>query len=163
MRARIAAVLAAASVAACAVNPFADVVPGTPRQDVIARLGQPTRVVPIVGGERLQYSYQPFGRATWMVDLDGAGRVVSARQVLNSREFARIVPGQWTREDMEREFGPPDHFEHVSSWDGPIATYQWRDLDGSLMFYYVYLDRAGVVQRAHPGIDFINAPDDRNR
>ena len=31
------------------------------------------------------------------------------------------------------------------------------------MFYWVYLDPQGnVVQRAHPGMEFINAPNDRN-
>jgi hypothetical protein len=29
------------------------------------------------------------------------------------------------------------------------------------MFYYVYLDPQGVVRRAHPAMEFYNAPDDR--
>jgi hypothetical protein len=27
------------------------------------------------------------------------------------------------------------------------------------MFYHVYLDPRGVVQRAHPSMEFVNAPD----
>jgi len=158
------AVAAVLVLAACAANPYnAERVPvGASRQDVVARMGQPTRTVAIPGGERLQYSLQPFGQFAWMVDLDAAGKVTRVRQVLDTLDFNRIVPGRWTVDDVEREFGPPALVEHVSSWNGPILTYRWRDIDRSDMFYWVYVDAAGVVQRAHPGMEFINAPADRN-
>ena len=149
----------AALVAACAGSPFGGfgAEPGTSRDAVIARLGQPTRVVRLPAGERLQYSQQPFGQYAWMVDLDPSGRVVRSRQVLTGAEFNRIEVGRWTREDVEREFGPPARIDGVASWNGPIMTYRWND--GSDMFYFVYLDSRGVVQRAHPGMEFVNAPD----
>ena len=153
----------AALLVGCAGNPFAgyDIAPGTPRDAVIARMGPPDRVVRLAGGERLQYSLQPYGQFAWMVDLDAAGRVIQARQVLTEGNFHRIEPGQWTREDVEREFGRPAWVDGVASWNGPIMTYRWRDIANSDMFYYVYLDPQGVVQRAHPGMEFINAPDHR--
>ena len=121
----------AAVLAGCAANPFNSygLQPGTGRDAALARLGQPTRVVRLPeGGERLQYSLQPFGQFAWMVDLDGGGRVLRSRQVLNATDFNRIELGKWTREDVD-------------------------------MFYWVYLDRNNVVQRAHPGMEFVNAPD----
>lgn len=153
----------AALVAACA-SPFHgwDVQPGTPRQEVLARLGPPTRVVSMAGGERLQYSQQPFGQFAWMVDLDASGRVVRARQVLNAADFQRIVPDRWTRTDVEREFGPPARVDGVVSWHGPVLTYRWRDADRSDMFWWVYLDERGVVRRSHQGMEFVNAPNERN-
>ena len=164
MRTRLLALVAAALLAACAANPYnaPSVQPGTSRQDVVARMGPPTRVVALAGGERLQYSTQPFGQQAWMVDLDAAGRVVQARQVLHATEFHRIVPGQWTRQDVQREFGPPARIEGVSSWSGPVLTYRWRDVDRSDMFWWVYLDERGVVQRSHQGMEFVNAPNERN-
>lgn len=164
MRRMLAAFATALVLAACASNPYnAESVPvGASRQEVLARLGQPTRAVAIPGGERLQYSLQPFGQFAWMVDLDGAGRVTRVHQVLNTLDFNRIVPGRWTVDDVQREFGPPALVERVGSWNGPILTYRWRDIDRSDMFYWVYVDAAGVVQRAHPGMEFINAPADRN-
>jgi hypothetical protein len=152
-------VAAAAVLVGCGTNPYLgfSVQPGTPRDAVVARLGPPTRIVPIAGGQRLQYSFQPFGQYAVMVDLDGAGKVVQARQVLNATDFARIEPGKWTRDDVEREFGPPARIDRVASWNGPIMTYRWND--GSDMFYWVYLDAGNVVRRAHPGMEFINAPD----
>jgi hypothetical protein len=154
----------AALLAGCAGNPFQgyDIQPGTTRDAVIARMGQPGRVVRLPTGERLQYSLQPVGQYAWMVDLDAAGKVMRAGQVLTEANFHRIVPGQWTREDVEREFGRPAWIDGVSSWRGPIMTYRWRDIANSDMFYWVYLDERNVVQRAHPGMEYINAPNDRN-
>jgi hypothetical protein len=150
----------AALVAGCAGNPFAgSIAPGATRDEVLARMGQPTARVPIPGGERMQYSLQPFGQYAWMVDLDASGRVVRSRQVLTAADFNRIEVGKWTRGDVEREFGRPAMVDGVASWDGPIMTYRWND--GTDMFYYVYLDRANVVRRAHPGMEFHNAPNER--
>jgi hypothetical protein len=149
---------AAMLLAACAGNPFQgyDVQPGTTREGVLARMGPPSRVVPLATGERLQYSLQPFGQYAWMVDLDATGRVVQARQVLNANDLNRIQVG-WTRDDVEREFGRPAKVDRVTSWQGPIMTYRWND--GSDMFYYVYLDERNVVRRAHPGMEFVNTPE----
>lgn len=141
---------------ACATPFSADsIAPGTPREEVFARLGQPARIVPLAdGAQRLQYTLQPGGQYAWMVDLDASGRVTSARQVLNQQDFQRIVPGQWTAADVEREFGPPARVDRVASWNGPVLTYRWRDVQNADMFYYVYLDPQGIVRRAHPAMEF---------
>ncbi|HET8746702.1 MAG TPA: hypothetical protein VFM98_13935 [Ramlibacter sp.] len=157
--------LAAALLLAACASPFAasGIAPGTPRDEVLARLGPPTRVVPLAeGGQRLQYSLQPAGQYAWMVDVDAAGRVTGSRQVLNERDFNRIVPGTWTGADVEREFGPPARVDSVASWNGPVLTYRWRDLQGADMFYWVYLDPQGVVRRAHPGMEFRDRMFDRH-
>jgi len=147
----------AALLAACAGNPLTGyaVQPGTPRDAVIARLGQPTRVVRLPEGERLQYSLQPMGQYAWMVDLDTSGRVLGSRQVLTLADFNRIEVGRWNRADVEREFGPPGIVDVVASWNGPIMTYRWYD--GSDMFYHVYLDQASVVRRAHQAMELRGA------
>ena len=154
-------VLAAAALLAACAGPWkmGQLAPGASRDAVLASMGTPTRSVRLPdGGERLQYSGQPLGQQAWMVDLDAAGRVVRARQVLTAADFHRIVPGQWSRADIEREFGPPAMIERVASWDGPILTYRWRD--GEDMFYFIYLDAGDVVRRAHPGMEF-RGPSDR--
>ena len=144
----------------CALLPFGGVTPGMSREDVLARMGQPGAVVAIPQGTRLQYSGQPTGQFAFMVDLDAAGRVLSARQVLNARDFARIEPGKWTKGDVLREFGRPAKVDRVASWQGDIMTYRWYDLQD--LFYWVYLDGNQVVQRAHPGMEFRNDRDPRN-
>lgn len=161
MRHLLAAALLAA-LAGCAGFPYGGytIAPGTPREAVIARSGPPTRVVPLPGGgERLQYSLQPLGREAWMVDVDASGRVVRAWQALTIENFDRIQPG-WTQADVAREFGPPARIDGVTSWDGPVWTYLWRDVVNTDMFFWVYFDRRGIVGRAHPGMDLPNTPDD---
>ena len=146
--------LAALLVSGCAVI---QVKPGTTRADVLARYGQPSREVPIANGSRLQYSYQPSGQQAVMVDLDAAGRVVSSRQVLQSAEFARIGIKQWSRADVEREFGRRATIDRVANWPGDIMTYHWQDVSQD-MFFYVYLDSANIVQRTGQGMDFRKDP-----
>ncbi|MDB5953909.1 hypothetical protein [Ramlibacter sp.] len=149
--------------AACA-NPWntANIAAGATRDQVVARAGQPVAVLPLAnGGQRMQYTLQPLGRYAFAVDLDASGHVVSSRQVLTEANFQRIETGAWTVADVQREFGPPAQIDTVASWNGPVWTYRWRDLGNNDMFYWVYFDRQGVVQRAHPGMEFINAPSDR--
>lgn len=144
------AAAAALLVAGCAFTP---VKPGMSREEVMSHYGTPTRTVPLASGTRLQYSTQPTGQTAVMVDLDAAGRVVNARQVLNIQDFSRIEVGKWTRTDVEREFGRPATVDRVGSWSGDVMTYRWLDTDQP-KFYWVYLDAANVVQRVGQGMEF---------
>ena len=139
----------AALMAGCAFTP---VQPGMSREQVMASYGTPKRVVPLASGTRLQYSRQPAGQSAVMVDLDAAGKVVSVREMLKLQEFLRIEPGQWTRDDVEREFGPPARIDRVACWSGDIMNYRWRD-NLQDMFFWVYLDAGNRVQRTGQGIE----------
>lgn len=158
MRSKVAVALAAALLAACTGFPYGGypIAPGTTRDAILAHNGPPTRVVPLpAGGERMIYSLQPDGQQTWMVDVDAGGKVARAYQALTFENFNRIQPG-WTMADIEREFGPPARIDGVSSWNGPVWTWRWRDIANADMFYYVYFDERGIVQRAHQGMELRN-------
>ncbi len=131
---------------------FTALQPGMSREEVVAHYGKPSRVLPLGAGTRLQYSTQPAGQTAVMVDLDVAGKVVAARQVLNLREFSKIELGKWTREDMEREFGRPAKVDRVASWPGDVMTYRWLDNYQS-MYFWVYLDGRNMVQRTGQGME----------
>ena len=135
--------------ASCTVGGIA---PGTPRADVLATYGQPTREYVLPTGSRLQYSNLPSGQTAVMVDLDPSGNVISSKQVLQSNEFVRIGLGQWSRADVEREFGPPYLVDRVASWRGDIMNYTFRE-GGIDLFFYVYLDPANIVQRTGQAMD----------
>ena len=147
--------LSALLMAGCAAT---DVQPGMSRQAVLERYGAPSRVLALGAGTRLQYSGQPAGQNVLMVDLDAAGRVVSARQVMTLGELSRIEPQKWTRDDVEREFGRPASVDRVASWPGDIMTYRWRDKVQD-MFFWVYLDAHNRVRRTGQGMEI---PADRN-
>lgn len=126
--------------------------PGMSRDDVLARYGTPSRVLPLGEGTRLQYSGQPEGQTAVMVDLDAAGKVIRAREVLTLAEFSRVEVGKWTRADVEREFGRPASMDRVALWPGDIMTYRW--LDGDIdKFFWMYLDAGNVVRRVGQGVE----------
>lgn len=134
---------------ACAASPP---LPGMTREALVARYGQPSRVVPLSDGTRLQYSSQPSGQSALMVDLDASGKVVAVRQMMTLSELSKIQPKQWMREDVEREFGRPATIDRVASWPGDIMTYRWRDVVQD-MYFWVYLDAQNVVQRTGQGME----------
>ena len=106
-------------VAACALAPLR---PGMSREDVVVHHGQPSRVLALPAGTRLQYSLQPAGQSAVMVDLDAAGKVVTVRQMMTLAELSKIEPGKWTRDDVEREFGRPASIDGVASWPVRCTT-----------------------------------------
>ena len=119
--ARVATVILAATiVSGCAA--LSTVQPGMQRTEVVERMGQPYRVLPLGNGTRLLYSRQPAGQQVYPVDLDAGDRVVQIRQMLAKPQFQRIVVGTWTREDVEREFGPPASIKHAANWLTDILT-----------------------------------------
>lgn len=102
----------------CAVAPPG---PGTTRDEVQRAWGVPTgeHALPN-GGRRLEYASGPYGRTTWMVDLDAAGRVQQARQVLNEAEFQAVMSApDLRREEVLRRLGTP----------GEVRGYGWRRED----------------------------------
>ncbi|MDB5963888.1 MAG: putative lipoprotein transrane [Polaromonas sp.] len=142
----------AALVAGCTTPPP----PGAPREAVVQRYGNPTSVVTLPTGTRMQYSRQPAGQSVVNVDLDASGRVVSTRQALTPDNFLRIgseAPGKWTRADVERELGRPARVDRVGSWRGDIMTYRWLDATQQDMLFYVYLDPGNTVQRTGQGME----------
>lgn len=117
---RLAALLLAPMVltSGCAVAPPA---PGMPRAEVQRLWGAPTgeHILPD-GGHRLEYASGPYGRTTWMVDLDAAGRVQQARQVLNEAEFQAVMSTpNLRRAEVLRRLGAP----------GEVRGYGWRRED----------------------------------
>ncbi|NML86634.1 hypothetical protein [Polaromonas sp.] len=150
--------LAVLLTAACAMSA---VQPGMSREDVVAHYGKPSRVLPVAGGTRLQYSSQPAGQRAVMVDLDAAGRVIAVRQMMTLAELSKIEPGKWTRGDVEREFGRPASIDRVASWSGDIMTYRWLDVTQD-MYFWVYLDGGNVVQRTGQGMEIPIRMNDNN-
>ena len=133
----------------CALAP---VQTGMSSSQVVASYGTPTRVIANATGTRLQYSRQPAGQSAVMVDINTADKVTAVREMMTLQELSKIEPGKWTREDVEREFGPPARVDRVASWPGDIMNYRWRD---SLqdMYFWVYLDAGQLVRRTGQGME----------
>jgi hypothetical protein len=153
MRASFAIAAAAAMLAAgCSALPPAPT--GQPLADVLKTLGPPTaRHALPEGVERLEYATGPYGRATWMVDLDGTGRVLRSMQVLNEANFAGFaerVAGM-PREAVLRELGTPGERSRVRHPAG--ETWSWRYPTNDCLWFQVSMGDDGKAVSAGYNID----------
>ena len=110
------ALFAAVLLAGCAIRPYSPsgVPPGAPRAEVERLMGAPTGVYTMPDGHvRLEYHHMPFGKHTFMIDLDAGGRVAHWENVLDERHFDAIRPGQ-TMAEVLRQIGPPSSTWHYA-------------------------------------------------
>jgi len=151
-RSAAALALACGLLAGCASDPSRMQL-GTPRDQVIQQLGQPTAVYRFAGGERLQYSRGPAGFQVSNVDLDTAGRVQSVRQELNEGLFASTIrPGEWQVPDVLFTYGPPYEQSRVTSFNGSVWTWRYLQINNR-RFLYIYIDPTGRVDHYNVGDD----------
>ena len=138
--------------------------PGQSEAEVLQRLGAPTaRYTLPAGATRLEFASGPYGRTTWMVDIDTAGRVTAARQVLNEAnlaDFQARAPGM-SRDELLRTLGRPGERRH-GGWQGG-EVWSWRYPTNDCLWFQVSIGADGVVRDGAYGIDpRCDAPNDRN-
>lgn len=141
-----------AALCACTTPPS----PGQAREAVLAAWGAPTgRYTMPAGAERLEYATGPYGRMTWMVDVDGAGRVAQVRQVLNEAHFAQFqarAPGM-RRDELLRTLGRPGERHGAGLRGGEL--WSWRYPTNDCLWFQVTVDTASdTVRDAGYGIDW---------
>ena len=131
---------------ACAGNP--DAIPaGTNRGAVLSTWGTPTAIWTLNGGERLQYSGQPWGQQVYNVDLDSNGRVVATAQVMTQAAFAAVQVDVWRTQDVLRAFGKPALIARVHSFGGIVWSYRYAEPFGLNKQFHVFIDPTGLVKR----------------
>jgi hypothetical protein len=130
----------------CALMPER-LAPGTPRADIVQRLGTPTGEYPLPDGTRLQYSRQPAGQQVYNLDLDAQGRLRRVEQVLDIHWMQKnIAIDRWQRDDVLRAMGRPARVERVARFDGDIWTYRFLELDLPRQAH-LHLDPQGVLRK----------------
>jgi hypothetical protein len=144
--------LAAAGLAGCAVVAPAT---GTTQAEVLKRWGAPTsRYTLPANSVRLEYATGPYGRTTWMVDLDDQGRVSQARQVLNETEFLAVqtqAAHGMSRDDLLRWIGRPGE-RRRGGWPGG-EVWSWRYPTNDCLWFQVSISDAGAVRDGAFGLD----------
>ena len=123
-----------------------------PKADVLKTWGQPTASYTLPqGGERLEYASGPEGRTTWMIDLDGAGRVTQARQVLDEAEFMRLQSQPvLSRDEVLRWIGTPGERRGAR---GGGQTWSWRYPTNDCLWFQVSIDAEGLTRGGAFSID----------
>jgi hypothetical protein len=160
---------ATATVAGCAAlaPPPA---PGQSEAEVLKRFGTPTgRYALAHAAQRLEFATGPFGRETWMVDLDAAGRVTAAVQVLTDTNLAdfqsqlarRPLGARMSREELLRTLGRPGE-RRSGGWQGG-EVWSWRYPTNDCLWFQVSIGDDGFVRDGAFGTDpTCDAPSDRN-
>lgn len=128
--------------------------PGYDEGQVRSAAGRPTSTIALPGGgQRWQYSGQPWSQWVWNIDFDAQGKVVRAEQVLTDEVFLRVRPGKDTRADIIREFGQPADSFTYRLRDETAYMYRYFTAGGFHAAMFIYFDPAGVVLRTETGMD----------
>jgi hypothetical protein len=124
---------------------------GAGAEAIRAQLGEPTGRYAMPGGTtRLEYARGPFGRETWMLDVDASGALIKAAQVLNEATFATIRAGM-TREELLRTIGRPSRTGFVG-WQNQ-TVWNYRYASPFCQWFQVGLGADGIVQDTGFGPD----------
>ncbi|RYG14620.1 MAG: hypothetical protein EON92_01330 [Burkholderiales bacterium] len=119
---------------------------GSSKDAVLQRMGPPTAIYPLGAGTRLQYSWGPYGRLTYNVDLDASGQVTATTQSLQPSELNKLSGLRLSTGDITRELGPPVIIDKVASFSGDVWTWRYWEI-GIPRFFHAYVDASGIVVR----------------
>jgi hypothetical protein len=113
---------------------------GATEAEVVARMGAPTgdHVGPD-GQRRLEFARGPYGRHTYMVDLDGQGRMRSWEQVLTESRF-NAVPVGASRADVLYRLGRPSEVISIPRRNELVWSYRYES--PFCQWFQVSLDRS---------------------
>lgn len=93
---------------------------------VRADMGAPAEVLPLGQGGEVWFYPKGLGRQTFRVELRADGKVRRVDQVLEERNFDRIIAGKMTRADLRLMLGPPFYVWRI----GNEAVWEYRYLWG---------------------------------
>lgn len=136
---------------------------GGSQADAVRELGSPSgRYAVPGGGQRLEFARGPFGRHTYMVDLDAQGRITGWQQVLGEDNFNRVRAGE-TRDELLRSLGRPSEIRGGDWQGGQVWSYRYETVMGLCQWFQVSLDDGGIVTSSAYGIDPRCDVNDSNR
>jgi hypothetical protein len=128
---------------------------GTTVSEATSKYGAPVVDRPLAsGGRRLIWTTQPLGQYAWRADADAGGTIRTVTQVLSTNEFDRLSVGEWNKDRLLGEFGPPAEVSTVG-FNTSTEVWSWRYKESDVFPYmmYAYFDNAGRMIRHHKGPD----------
>ena len=152
MNARWYAIVACgALLSACSAYGPGDVRVGQTADDVSRSMGPPTgRYALKNGATRLEFARGPYGKHTYMIDLDASGRVAAWRQVLDEAHFAQVAPGQ-SQDDVLQLLGHASDTRFIG-WQ-KLVVWAYRYDTSECQWFQVSLDAQGRVHDTSYGLD----------
>lgn len=122
--------------------------PGQSEAEVLQRMGgPPTGRYPGPNGQtRLEYATGPYGRVTWMVDLDASGRVIEARQVLEEWNFIWFQQNAGGRDAtwVRYQLGRPSEVLPLGWLGGQLWAYRYPTYE--CLWFVVTVNKDGSLR-----------------
>lgn len=147
--------------AACSTYGPGALRPGQTEADARAELGEPTlRSTLPSGGTRLDYARGPYGKHTYRVELDAAGKVTAVSQLLNDNNFQALRPG-WSRQQVIDRIGPATHVR--VGWRGVGTVWSYRYEEVFCRWFQVWLVDDRVREAAYAPDPVCEEPRINNR
>ena len=116
------------------------------------------------GQTRIEFATGPYGRVTWMVDLDASGKVIDApEQVLNEAYFSWIQQNARDRDSkwLLYHLGRPGEVMRLGWIGGQVWSWRYPTFD-CLWFQVTVNDDGSLRDAGGYGIDpRCDAPSDR--
>lgn len=139
----LAGVAAATLLQACAGYSPKGLPEGATREQVIQSMGAPTGEYPLPqGGTKLEFARGPFGKHTYMLELDAAGRLLRWQQVLTEANFNALHMGMDQREVLE-VLGRPSHRGYIG-WQ-KLVLWSYRYETPFCQWFNVGINGSGKV------------------
>jgi hypothetical protein len=133
------ALLLAAALLLSGCAGFESLSPGTPAQQVKARVGAPSDVWKSPDGSEVwEYPLGPLGTETYMVTLGPDQAVREVRQVLTEANISKLKPGM-PRDEVRRMLGKPGTINY--SRNEEVWYWRYREWNTRKMELYVQFDR----------------------
>jgi hypothetical protein len=109
---------------ACSGYVQPDALTGLSRDQIVARMGPPDLERRLHSGSRLEYPFGPYGKQTWFVYLDDAGRTLRAEQVLTVQNFSRVSVGM-AQDEVRELLGRPGDVQVLGRDRGMVWSYRY--------------------------------------
>lgn len=143
--------VAAAVLLGCASYGPQDLAPGASKAMIVQRLGPPSmEIMGQQGVSRLVYARGPWGRHTWMLDMDAQGRLLRWHQALVVEEMMKLPPGMAVHEILFR-IGPPAQRQPRGLKPGQLWSYRYPTND--CLWFQLELDERDLLVVAGTSID----------
>jgi hypothetical protein len=147
--------------AAC-VQPWQAFQPGANQSDLVARFGPPKEVYDLPNGNKnLLWPTRPLGETTVGAEISPDGKLVKLQQVLDQANFGRVVIGQWTKHDIQINFGLPEETAYFPLMKREVWSYRYVENNVWYKLYHFYFDDQGIVRLTQKTDDPLHDPDHR--
>ena len=135
----------------CAHNDPQNLPPSATTAAIEQHMGKPTLILPrTAGGVRWVFAKGPYGRHTWMLDMDTSGRLESWHQALGEAQFSDLPAGM-DREALLLRLGPPADKRARGLMPGEVWSYRYPT--NNCLWFQVTLGPDHKVVDGSYGID----------